>query len=362
MTTNMMKSLTVIALLLLSGCGKGEAALAGAGGPPGGMPPMPVDVDTARRGRVVDAVRATGRIEAIQSIELRPDESGRVTALMFREGQHVAAGTALVKIDDAMLKAQAAKAEAERDLAKQKLERSNRLRTDNATSPADYEEAAAGARAADAALAALQLQIERTTVRAPFAGVVGRRFVSLGDYVTSSTRLLALQTTDPQRAVIEIPERHAADLRSGQSLEFSVAAYPGRTFRATVEFVDPTVQEVGRTILVKARAPNGAGLLKAGMFVEARLATGTRAGAIIVPEDAIQPLRTANVVWAIVDGKAARRTVQLGARTAGVVEILSGVAAGEQVVVGGLERMQEGMAVAPRQRGAAAAHPADAKP
>ena len=224
MTTNLMKSLTVIALLLLSGCGKGEAAQAGAGGPPGGMPPMPVDVDTARRGRVVDAVRATGKIEAIQSIELRPDESGRVTALMFREGQHVAAGTALVKIDDAMLKAQAAKAEAERDLAKQKLERSNRLRTDNATSPADFEEAAAGARAADAALAALQLQIERTTVRAPFAGVVGQRFVSLGDYVTSSSRLLALQTTDPQRSVSEIPERHAADLRSGQSLEFTVAA------------------------------------------------------------------------------------------------------------------------------------------
>ena len=370
MTKTMTKSLLVISALLasltlsasLTGCGKGGDAQAAGGGPPGGMPPMPVDVDTARRGRVVDAVRATGRIEAVQSIELRPDEQGRVSELLFREGQRVAAGTPLVRIDDEMLRAQAAKAEAEWDLAKQKLARAERLRTDNAAPPADYEEAAASARAAEASLAALQLQIRRSTVRAPFSGVVGQRFVSLGDYVTTSSRLLTLQTTDPQRAVIEIPERHASELRPGQSVEFTVAAHPGRTFRAVVEFVDPTVQEEGRTILVKGRAPNAGGLLKAGMFIEARLATGTRSGAVVVPEDAIQPLRTANVVWAIVDGKAARRTVTLGARTQGVVEVLTGVAAGEQVVVGGLERMQEGMAVAPRQRGAAAAHPADAKP
>jgi membrane fusion protein (multidrug efflux system) len=87
------------------------------------------------------------------------------------------------------------------------------------------------------------------------------------------------------------------------------------------------------------------------MFIEARLATATRPNAIVVPEDAVQPLRAANVVWAVTDGKASRRVVQLGVRSQGVVEIVSGVQAGEQVVVGGLERMAEGMAVAPRPRG-----------
>jgi membrane fusion protein (multidrug efflux system) len=90
-----------------------------------------------------------------------------------------------------------------------------------------------------------------------------------------------------------------------------------------------------------------------GMFIEADLATATRENAVVVPEDAIQPLRTANVVWAVVDGKATRRVVELGARSPGMVEIISGVQAGEQVVVGGLERMAEGMAVAPRPRGQA---------
>lgn len=329
----------------------GPSGKGGAGGP-GAMPPMPVDVDTARRQTVVDAVRATGRIEAVQAIELRPDEQGRITGLLFQEGQYVAAGTPLIRVDDAMLRAQAERATADRDLARQQLDRVKRLREQNASSPADLERAEAAARSGEAALAMLQLQIERSTVRAPFAGVVGQRFVSMGDYVTTATRLLTLQTVDPQRAVIEVSERYAVSLKPGQIVEFSVASQPNRVFRAQVDFIDPVVQGENRTIMVKARAPNGNRLLKPGMFIEARLATATRPNAIVVPEDAVQPLRTANVVWAVADGKASRRVVQLGVRSQGVVEIVSGVQAGEPVVVGGLERMAEGMPVGPRPRGA----------
>ncbi len=331
------------------GCTSPEAS-AQAGAQQQAMPPMPVDVDTARVRSVVDAVRATGRIEAVNAVELRPDEQGRITAILFREGQSVARGTPLLQIDDAMLRAQAARTEAERDLARQQLERVRRLREQNASSSADLERAQASARGAEAALAMLTLQIERTTVRAPFAGVIGQRFVSPGDYVTNATRLLTLQTVDPQRAVIEVPERHAVRLRRGQTLEFTVAAQPNRVFRGEVEFIDPVVQTANRTIVVKARAPNPDRSLLPGMFIEARLATSRRAGAVVVAEDAIQPLRTANVVWAVVNGKATRRVVQLGTRAQGTVEIVSGINAGELVVVGGLERMAEGMAVAPQPR------------
>ncbi|HVE78929.1 MAG TPA: efflux RND transporter periplasmic adaptor subunit [Gemmatimonadaceae bacterium] len=335
---------------------RGSAQGGAANGAVGSMPAMAVDVDTARRDAVVDAVRATGRIEAEQAVELRPDEPGRITALLFREGQFVARGTPLVRIDAAMLRAQAERATADRDLARQQLERVRRLRAENAASSADLERAEAAARSAAAALAMLELQIQRSTVRAPFAGVVGQRFVSAGDYVTTATRLLTLQTVDPQRAVIEVPERHAVRLRPGQTIEFTVAAQPERTFHAQVDFIDPVVQDASRTIMVKARAPNRDRLLRPGMFIEARLATATRANAVVVPEDAVQPLRTANVVWVVADGKASRRVVQLGARAPGTVEILSGVQAGELVVVGGLERMAEGVPVAPHPR---AARPSD---
>ncbi len=332
------------------GAGAGPTPAGAAAGAPGEMPPMPVDVDTARVESVVDAVRATGRIEAEQAVELRPDAQGRITRLLFREGQFVGAGTPLVKIDDAMLRAQAERAAADRDLANQQLERVRRLRAENASSAADLERAEAAARSAEAALSLLTLQIERTTVRAPFSGVVGQRFVSRGDYVTSASRLLTLQTVDPQRAVLDVPERYAVQLRPGQTVEFTVAAQPDRVFNAHVEFVDPVVQDVNRTIVVKARAPNGDRLLRPGMFIEARLATATRENAIVIPEDAIQPQRTGNVAWAVVEGKASRRVVELGARSQGMVEILSGIKAGELVVVGGLERMAEGMPVAPRPR------------
>lgn len=357
--------LVVVVLAVLT-IGRGGTAKAGgpgggAGGPPS-MPPMPVDVDTARYQSVVDAVRATGRIEALQAVELRPDEQGRVVALHFFEGQSVGKNAPLVRIDDAMLRAQAERASAERDLARQQLERVRSLRQQNASSAADLERAEAAARSASAALAVLQLQIARSTVRAPFSGVVGQRFVSVGDYVTTGTRLLTLQTVDPQRAVIEVPERHAVRLRPGQTVAFTVAAQPGRIFNAIVDFIDPVVQTANRTIMVKARAPNANRVLRPGMFIEARLATATRMNAIVVPEDAVQPLRTANVVWALDGGKASRRVVQLGARSQGVVEVLSGIKAGELVVVGGLERMAEGMPVAGHPRAKAAAVDTAAKP
>jgi membrane fusion protein (multidrug efflux system) len=152
--------------------------------------------------------------------------------------------------------------------------------------------------------------------------------------------------------VLEVPERHAVQLRRGQTVQFTVAAQPDRVFRAQVEFIDPVVQNASRTIVVKARAPNPGRVLKPGMFLEARLATETRTNSVVVPEDAVQPLRTANVVWVVAAGKASRRVVQLGARAQGVVEIQSGIQPGEVVVVGGLERMAEGMPVAPRPRAA----------
>ncbi|HEX6064207.1 MAG TPA: efflux RND transporter periplasmic adaptor subunit [Longimicrobiales bacterium] len=355
--TLMIGGLVVVAAAVAGGFAvKGDAPAANAAeaGAQQQMPPMPVDVALAVEQSVVDAVRATGRIEALQAVELRPDEGGRITRLLFTEGQRVQAGAALITIDDALLRAQAVRATADRDLARQQLARVQKLRAENAASPADLERAEAAARAAQAALDVLELQISRTTVRAPFSGVIGQRFVSTGDYVTTSTSLLTLQTTDPQRAVIEVPERYAMQLKPRQNVEFTVAAQPGKVFSATVDFIDAVVQDESRTIVVKGRAPNPGGVLKPGMFIEARLATETRGHAVVVPEDAIQPLRTANVVWAVVDGKASRRTVQLGARSQGVVEVLDGLKAGEQVVVGGLERMGEGMAVAPRPRGAAA--------
>lgn len=336
-----------LGLVALAACKNGEAKSGGGMGAGGEMPPSVVEVAVARTDTVIDAIEATGQVEAIQAIELRPDIEGRVMEIPASEGTEVAAGAALVRIDDQELKAQVAKAEADRDLARQALARTRELLAQKASSTSDLEKAEATARGSQAELDLLTLRLGRTTVRAPFAGVVGQRYISLGDYVTTSTRLVSLQTVNPQRVAFTVPERFATRLKRGQRVAFRVASLTGQQFEGVVDFVDPVVQLPGRTILIKAVVPNPRRQLSAGMFAEARLATDVRPRAVIVPEDALLPLQGAFFVWVSRDNKATRRQVGIGVRTPGFVEVKSGVEAGEQVVVGGQERLFEGAVLAP---------------
>ena len=340
----------VAVLLAAVACGKGKGGAAGGGpgGGGGGPPGMPVEVAVARADTVRDEIVATGQVEAVQSIELRPEVEGRVVAILVREGREVGRGTALLQIDSTELAAQAAQAAAQRDLAQQDLARTKDLIAQNAASRSDLEHAEANSRSADAQYLLLSTRLARTTVRAPFGGVVGQRFVSLGDYVNTSSRLMSVQTVNPQRASFQVPERYARSLQRGQRVTFRVGAIAGRDFTGEVDFVDPVVQQPGRTILIKAHVPNPQRLLQPGMFIEARLVTGIRPKAIVVPEDAIVPVQGANFVWVVDSGKANQRQVGLGVRTPGWVEILSGVSAGEQVVVGGLEVLFPGAPVMAR--------------
>lgn len=307
---------------------------------------MPVEVATARQDTVVDAVLATGAVEAIQFVELRPEIPGRLMEILAREGTEVRRGTPLFKVDDAELRAIVAQLEAERDVAAQALQRTRELIALNAASEADLENAEATFRSREAQLELQQVRLERTLVRAPFRGVVGERFVSVGDYVNTTTRLTTLQTADPQRVAFQVPERYAARIEVGQNVDFRVAAVE-RRFSGRVDFVDPVVQVPARTILVKAQVANPDRALLPGMFVEARLVVEVRPEAIVVPEDAILPLEGRNFVWVVEEGRADRREVELGVRTPGFVEIRQGMSPGEQVVVGGLQQLREGAPVTP---------------
>ncbi len=345
--------LAAMLAMLLTACGSAESDAAAAKEADGaaptaavGPPAMGVEVVVAQRDTVAEEIALTGRVEAVDAIEVRPEVNGRIVQVLVREGQPVGRGAALFKIDDAELRPQVARATAERDLARQTLERTTGLLAQNASAAADLERAEATARSAQAALDQLAVRLDRTTVRAPFAGVTGQRLVSLGDYVTLQTPLISLQTTNPQRVVLTVPERYAAELNRGQRVVFRIAAFPEEDFSARVEFVDPVVQLPARTITIKALAQNSRGRLQPGMFVEARLATAVRPNAVVIPEDAVMPAPGGtNAVWVVQNGKAVRREVTLGVRSAGFVEATSGVAAGEPVVVGGVMQLTDGAPV-----------------
>ena len=333
--------------LALIGCGGSTASPPSSSRGRGGGGPLPVEVVLARSDTVVDVITATGQVEPLQSIQLRPEVDGRLVSILVREGAEVAQGTPLFKVDDGELKAQVARAQADRDLAQQALTRTKQLLEQKAAAPADVERAEAQMRGTQAALDLLQLRLDRTVVRAPFSGVLGQRLASLGDYVNNSTRLITLQTVSPQRVAFQVPERYADLLKVGQRVVFRVAALSGRDFSGTVDFVDPLVALPGRTITVKALVPNPKRVLQAGMFIEARLETARRPEAVVVPEDAVSPMQGLMWVWVVNEGKAERRQVTLGVRTPGYVEIQEGVQTGEQVVVGGSERLTPGAEVRP---------------
>jgi membrane fusion protein, multidrug efflux system len=338
-----------VSVLVAIGCSKkGAGGRAAQGGGGGGMPPAPVEVAVARTDTVRDEVAATGQIEAIQSIELRPEVEGRIVGILIREGQVVASGTPLFQIDSTELGAQVAQLAAQRDLANQDLARTKDLMAQNAASTQDLEHAEANARSMDAQYRVMNTRLARTTVRAPFSGIVGQRFVSQGDYVTNTTKLVTLQTVSPMRATFNVPEKYAQSLKGGQEVTFQVAAIQNRGFVGEVDFVDPVVSLPGRTILVKAHVPNPQRLLQPGMFIEAHLVTAVRSKAVVVPEDAVVPVQGATFVWVVQEGKATQRQVGIGVRTPGYVEIRSGVDAGEQVVVGGLESLYPGATVMAR--------------
>ena len=352
----------LVAGLAAWACGGAEGRPAASQEAGAGPPAMPVEVAEARLDTVVETLRATGQVEAVQSIELRSEVEGRLVGILVDEGTEVARGTPLFRVDDAELRAQVDRLEAELELAERNLSRTRELLERNASSAADLDEAEATARSTRAQLQLQRVRLDRTVVRAPFGGVVGQRFVSIGDYVNSATRLTTLQTVDPQRAVFAVPERYARRLERGQRITFGVAAVPDEEFAGIVDFVDPVVQLPGRTITVKARVPDPGRLLKPGMFVEVRLATEVRPEAVVIPEEAVLPLSGGDYVWVVEDGRAGRRSVELGVRTPGTVEVRSGVAPGEQVVVGGLERLSDGAPVRPLSDASGAGPPAAEPP
>ena len=177
----------------------------GAGAAGGGPPGFPVEVAVAKTDTVRDEIAATGQIEALQSIVLQPEVEGRIVAILFREGQEVAAGTPLFQIDSTELAAQVAQLAAQRDLAQQDLARTKELVAQNAASTSDLEHAEAAARSADAQYRLQSTRLARTTVRAPFGGIVGQRFVSLGDYVDQQHQARDAADQQPDAGVVSGP-------------------------------------------------------------------------------------------------------------------------------------------------------------
>lgn len=291
---------------------------------------------------------AIGSLVAKEGVILRPEVAGRVTAIQFTEGQTVEAGAPLIELDPAISAAQVAQAEAQLSLARRNSGRATALVGRGAGTAQAADETSAQLRVAEAELQVAKTNFDKTRITAPFAGTVGIRQISLGDYVQPGQALVSLQDLSAMKLDFSLPESALATLAPGQKVQLTVAAYPGEVFEGTVTGIDPLVDAATRSIAVRAEIPNVSGKLRPGLFAKVTLTTSTAPNTLMVPASAIVPMGGKFFVFAITDGKATLTPVEIGARESDRVVITSGVAAGVQVVTAGTNKllMQGGAAKA----------------
>jgi membrane fusion protein (multidrug efflux system) len=321
-----------------------------------------------------DDAQAVGSLRARQSIVLRPELVGRITALNFKDGGPVHKGQILVQFDDLLQRADVQQMQAQLAIALANFKRTEELVAANFMSKQTLDTSAAGLQVAQAQLVLAQARLTRMAVLAPFDGTAGIRLVNVGDYVKDGVDLVTLEDTRQMLVDYRLPERYGSKVRAGQSVEVMLDALPGRSFKAVVEAVDPLLDANGRSVAVRAifsnvekageqsgvqapkklPKPNADGyLLRSGMFARVTTVFSVNETALVLPEEAIVPQGNRQLVYKLVPPEAGtsmppetqwvsqKQEVKLGVRRQGKVEIVEGVALGDTIVVAGQQRLQK---------------------
>lgn len=325
-----------------------SASPASGGAPAAGGPARPVTVEVAKVQvmKLTDDAQAVGSLRSRQGVMLRPEVSGRITQLNFRDGERVRKGQLLVQFDDQLQLAQIKQSQAELSIAQANHKRNQELLAQNFVSQRSLDESAANLEVSQAKLALAQATAARLKILAPFDGIAGIRNVNVGDYLKDGTDIVNLEDIDTVYVDYRLPERYQTLLKSGQKATVELDALPGRRFEARVQAVDPLIDANGRSIGVRASITNQQLLLRPGMFARVSTVFGSREKARVIPEEAIVPQGGRQFVIKLVPGPdndslvSQRVPVTVGIRRPGQVEILDGLKEGDTVVTAGQQRLQ----------------------
>jgi membrane fusion protein (multidrug efflux system) len=328
-----------------AGGGSGGGGAGGSGGAGGGGKPT-VEVAQVELMDLVDETQTVGSLRSRQGVVLRPEVSGRITQLNFRDGDRVKKGQLLVQFDDQLPAAQVQQAQAELNIAKANNTRNAELVAQNFISRRTLDESAAAQQVAEAKLALARATQARLKIIAPFDGLAGIRSVNVGDYLKDGADIVNLEDMDAIFVDYRLPERFQTKIRRGQSSVIELDALPGRKFSAIVLAIDPLIDANGRSVGVRACIDNRRLQLRPGMFARVNAVFGQRDRARVIPEEAIVPQGGKQFVIKVVNGttpnsRVSQRTeVKLGLRSPGKVEVLEGLEPGDSVVTAGQQRVQ----------------------
>jgi RND family efflux transporter MFP subunit len=323
-----------------------------------------VDMAKAATRDIDVTLDAVGTAYASGQVDIRPQVSGTLMSAPFVEGQPAEAGQVLAELDASKAKASLSLAEAHLDSARAKLavatERLGRFRRlaaedlvsreEFATLESEQKAAAAAVREHEAEVRLAARNLEDYTLKAPISGRMGIRRVDVGNYIEAGTILSTLVATDPLEVLFTVPSATIHGLEVGQEGDIRDTD-AARTVlgRARIRVIDPRVDTDTRMVSVKALVANPDQKMKAGQFVGISLILEHRGASVVVPEDAVVPYAGKTFVYVVAGDHAARREVVLGERLPEVVEVRTGLKAGETIVRRGQHRLTDGAKVAQQQ-------------
>ncbi len=355
-----MKRITLLCLsmLVVAACKKPEDSSASSSQKQPPAPPMKVELGAVETLNVPSYLTLTGSIVADQQSDVAANVSGRIVATYVERGQAVKKGQALALVDAkgaafsaSAASAQARAAETNLALAMTDCERSDKLFKDGAIAKSEYDRLksscssqvfSAEAAKSNAGLAAKLA--DDTVIRAPFDGVIGERFVNVGEYVQPPSKVASVYSVNPVRVQISVPENAVGAVQQGQSVEVRVSAFSERVFNGKVRFVAPNLRPTTRDLLIEAIADNADGALKPGMFSTVRLVTG-ESPQPTVPLDAIRADGTTKRLFLAQGDKAVELVIQTGSTKDGRIAILDKLAATDKVIVKPPAALRDGSAI-----------------
>ncbi len=314
---------------------KGVGSPAGPGGGPGKGGKTAVIVTVIKPTRLDDILSSTGSILPNEEVEIRSEIPGRIILLNIKEGDFVQKGTVLFRINDDELQAKLKKLGFNKKLAEDNEGRQKVLLQKEAISQREYDIAVNSVNTISADIEDLKSQILKTTLKAPFAGKIGFRYVSLGSYISPATKIATLTNTNPAKIEFSIPAKYATAIRTGSLIEFTTENEE-KDFQGRVYAIDPKIDPLTRTLQIRALAQNSNNLLVPGAFAKVNLILKSKGSAILVPTEAVIPEAKGSRVFIVKNGKSVPVKVELGTRGERTVEILKGLNVGDTLITNGI--------------------------
>ncbi len=317
-------------------------------------PPEAVTTIQASEEEWPATLTAIGTVAAVQGVTVSADLPGTVERIGFESGTWVREGEVLALLDTRQERAQLAAAEAQRELAKLNFDRMQGLLDERVVSQAELDRATADARQSDARVGEIRAAIDRKTVRAPFAGVLGLRRANLGQYLSAGDPLVTLESLDPVYVNFGVPQQAMAGVRQGHAVQVTARDVTAAGFSGRITAIDSIVDSSTRNVQAQATVANPSRTLRPGMFVQADVTLGAPSRIVSLPASAISHAAFGDSVFIVADLKdphgqsyrgVRQQFVKVGPGRGDQVSVLSGLKGGEEVVTSGAFKLRNGAAV-----------------